>query len=135
MARVDSSLLTPLREALGGRVYTDVPLCSPAGGWPSGTADHRIDAVVVPGHPEPAIAGWADDPEGFDRAVAGVEVYLAVARGYIDRPLLGLLVTATDLFSRSHPDHGLLRQVAVAERVEPNAAWLYHRRGIRIIRA
>jgi hypothetical protein len=77
----------------------------------------------------------AGHPDEFADAVAGAQVYLAVARGSIDRPLLGLLLAGTDLFSRSHPGHGLLRQAAVAERVEPNIAWVYHRRGIRIVRA
>lgn len=125
--------LAILQATLGGRVYANVALCT--GGWPEGTADHRIDAVLLPAHPQPGVVAWDDHADEFPHALMGADAYLAVARGYVDRPLLGLLLAATDMLSRSHPDHGLLRQVAVAEKVEANAVWLYDRRGIRIIRA
>lgn len=127
--------LDALARALGGRVYVDVALCvGEAGTWPSGSADHRVDAVVVPGHASPGVVVWDDHSDEFADAIIGADAWVAVARGHVDRPLIGRLLAATDMLSRSHPEHGLLRQVAVAEKVEPNAAWLYDRRGIRIVR-
>lgn len=126
--------LNALERAVGGRVYVDVALCTGgAGTWPPDTADHRVDAVVVPGHPGPGVVTWDDYPDEFADAIIGADAWIAVARGYVDRPLIGWLLGATDMLSRSHPGHGLLRQAAVAEKVEQNAAWLYNRRGIRIL--
>jgi hypothetical protein len=69
--------------------------------------------MVLPDHPRPGIVAYDDDLDEFAEAIGAADAYLAVARGYIDRPLLGALLAATDLLSRSHPDHGLLRQAAV----------------------
>jgi hypothetical protein len=130
-----ADLIGALHGALGGRVYLNAKLCTELGGWPEGTADHRIDAVVLPQHPSPGLVDHDDDPEEFNAAVRGADMYLAVARGYIDRPLLGMLLAATDLLSRSHPDHGLLRQAAAVHQIEPNIAWVYDRHGVRVVHA
>lgn len=130
------SLIPTLQEALGGRVYTDVGLCATtAGQWPASTADHRIDAVVVPNHSRAGIVAWGDHVGESAEAIENTDAYIAVARDKIGRPLLGLLLAATDMLSRSYPHHGLLRQVAVVERAQANVAWVYERRGVRIIRA
>ena len=128
--------LDVLQRALGGRVYTNVAVCTgPSGTWPAGTADHRIDAVVLPDHPDHGVVAWDADPQEFDRAVVGAAAWVAVVRGQVNRPLVGWLLGATDMLSRSHPDHGLLRQAAVVGKPEANVAWVYDLRGIRIVRA
>ena len=123
--------LRRLQERRGVCLVLDVPLCAPPGSWPPGTADHRIDAVMLPGTPRVGLLHH-DDADGFADWVQGGPAVLVASRGSIDRPLLGLLVAGTDLFSRSYPSHGRLSQLAVVDRADANMTWVYRYRGVEI---
>lgn len=128
-------LLVLLQQVVGGRVYHDVSACvGDDGPWPAGTADHRLDAVVVAGHPQPGVVGWDEHADEFAEAAAGADLYVAAVRQTANRPLLGLLLAGGDLLARSHPRHGLLGHVAVvADPVEPNVGWTYRVHGVKVI--
>lgn len=72
------------------------------------------------------------DDAGFADRVQDGPAVLVAARESIDRPLLGLLLAGTDLFSRSYPMHGRLSQLAVVDRADPNMTWVYRYRGVEI---
>ena len=128
-------LLPVLRQLLGGRVYYDVAACvGEAAGWPPGSADHRLDAVVLPSHSQPAVVEWEEHADEFAAAAANADLYVAAVRQTANRPLLGLLLAGGDLLVRSYPRHGLLRHVAVvADPVESNVGWAFHVRGVRVV--
>jgi hypothetical protein len=128
-------LLPVLQQVVGGRVYHDVSACVGSdGGWPVGTADHRLDAVVVASHAQPAVVAWDEHADEFAVAAAEADLYVAAVRQTANRPLLGLLLAGGDLLVRSYPRHGLLHYLAVvADPVEPNVGWTYRVHGVRVI--
>ena len=123
--------LQQLQERRGVCVVLDVPLCAPSGSWAPGTADHRIDAVMLPGAPRVGLV-YHDNADGFAEWVRDDPAVLVAARESIDRPLLGLFLAGTDLFSRSYPAHGRLSQLAVVDRADANMTWVYRYRGVEI---
>jgi hypothetical protein len=110
-------------------------LCTEQGGWPDGTGDHRIDAVVLPHHQSPGLIDYDHEPEESTPPSKAPTPISALRAAMSTVPSLGVLLGATDLLSRSHPGHGLLRKAAAAHRVEPNAGRLYDRHSIRVVRA
>lgn len=131
----DRERLEALPGPLGGRAFLEVALCGrEAGYWPLGSVDHRAPAVVVPAGPGDVAVWWDDHREEFSRAVHDREVWVVATQTVVDRPLLGKVAVAADLFSRAYPQHGLLREAVLVDREpEPNVAWVFHRRGIRIV--
>lgn len=99
----------------GGRVYVDVPVASPELGWPPDTISHRVDAVWF----DTGTPGEIVDPAS-DRAAAFTkdlerDAVLVSARGYSDRTAFGMLVACRELLSRSYPEHGTLRCLALTD--------------------
>ena len=126
-----------------GRTYLDVSLCTGAAGrWPDETKQHCIEAVNLPGHPEPGIVDYETHAEEFAAGLAqgapvtligiGKQELLSRQTEVVNRPLFGLLVGAGDLLARSHPGHGLMRWVAPVKRAAPNTSWVFKQAGISI---
>jgi hypothetical protein len=111
-------------------VLADVPLAGPAGGWGE-VPDHRIDGVVVHGADTAGLLE-APDPDEVAQLVVDRPVTLVVARGYYDRPLLGLLLGGGDIFARSYPRHGRLSWLAITDKTEANIGWVYRKNGIEL---
>lgn len=122
-------------EAAGGRLYLDVVAASTTvGGWPDGTEPVVLDAVHFPDHPDAGIVNYEEVTDDFAVDITRHRATVVVARGYYDRPLLGLLEAGIDLLSRAHPDHRLLTGTAVADptSTEANMGWVFHRHGFTI---
>lgn len=133
MQPADLERLRVLPRLLGGRTYVDVGLPAASSGPRAGNASHRVPAVVVPERPEQDLVWWDDHRAEFATAVQAAQVHVVVTQGVLDRPLLGSLVVAVELFSQAYPSHGLLRHAAVVDSSEPNVAWVFQRRGTQIM--
>jgi hypothetical protein len=115
---------------MGGRLVLGVPLVVPGVGWPEDAWDHHADGIVV--HGLEGSPCWATEFAGFGDLCRGREVTWVVGRGHADRQLLGLLLGAGDIFSRSCPDHGTLHHLAVIDEPsqEANMTWVYSHLGV-----
>lgn len=133
MQAVDLERLRVLPGLLGGRAYIDVGLSTASSGLTAGNASHRVPAVVLPECPEQDLVWWDDHRPEFETGVQGAQVHVVVTQAVLNRPLLGSLVVALELFSQAYPSHGLLRHAAVVDSSEPNVAWVFQRRGTHII--
>lgn len=133
MQAADLERLRVLPRLLGGRAYLDVGLPAASSDLMAGEDDHRAPAVVLPDRPEQDLVWWDDHRTEFETAVQAAQVHVVVTQVVLNRPLLGSLVVAVELFSQAYPSHGLLCHAAVVDSSEPNVAWVFQRRGTRII--
>jgi hypothetical protein len=121
-----------------GRLVADVALCPERGGWPDGTGDHRIDAVWFPElapSPDAPILQLASDVGSLAPLAMGQDLALVVARHYVDRTLLGLLLAGRDMFARSYPEHGHIRLIGVVDQPpdEANIEWVWASHGLEVV--
>ena len=114
-------------------VVADVPLCGPGGDWPEGTADHRIDAIAIDDAPTSGFTTSNALGSAVGDLVADRPATLIVGRSYFDRPLLGLLLGGSDMFSRSYPRHGRLSLLTIADGSEANIRWVYRKNGVEVV--
>lgn len=124
--------LRRLQQAEGGRVYQHVVVSGAHGDWPADTPRHVVDAVHFPDHATPAFLDWQDHQREFAHDIRWDRSVVLTARGYHDRPLLGMLIGGRELLSRSYPDHELISCCALTEKVEANIDWVYRRQGIDV---
>jgi hypothetical protein len=87
----------------------------------------------------PSITGRArlttcDEEEFEDQVTRGI-VAPVLALGYADRPVLGRLVVASAMLTRSYPSHDLIRPTVLVstENAEPNTKQAYLARGCAIL--
>lgn len=133
MQAADLERLRLLPRLLGGRAYVDVGLPAASSAPTAANANHRVSAVVLPDRPEQDWVWWEDHRAEFEAAAQGAQVHVVVTQAVLNRPLLGSLVVALELFSQAYPSHRLLRHAAVVDSSEPNVAWVFQRRGTQII--
>ena len=139
MPDLDAATERRLRSAhtqFGGQIWTKVCLSGAGiGPWPT-AAPLYLDAVMI-ATPSLDCRCWRDDPAQFDQAIqSGGNVTAAVARGYADRTIFGLLLAAQDLLGLRYPDlRSPIGGLALAERGrhDRNMDWVYHRHGFSVV--
>jgi len=118
-------LLNAYRQAHGGTLYLEVGVGGPdgPGGWPPGSVERIIDAVLVLGEGNDRPVMWSDVKDDFASVVAGKSVHILEAKKRLRRSVIGMVIVGVDMFKRAYPSTGPLKGVAVVEKTDPALAW------------
>ena len=108
------------------------------GAWPNKRSHRRLDGLMIPGLAvtgEPNVRWWGDRNHELADHVRGRPIELIEVKRHLNFDVIGQAIAGTDMFSRTYPEHGLIRQVAVVGG-EPDSAleWLCAKRGIDVVR-